>query len=278
MSKYDKWLQDVEAAAEEVMKNLGDIDYKEPVYEEALAHELRLRKIPYERQRNFELMYRGYTIGNGRVDFIINPFWATQGDENVLEIKANKSIDKSHVRQAQVYMISLNISRGAVLTFHPEIEEGGVLIEEIKMPDMKLLDISVKKPKTKSSGSLPSIMEKAIKDVHKYLGTEFVYREGTNLTNYTKAIGVELRLKGIDFSKGTYPIIYKGQHVDDIYFPFIFSDRSALDVRLYKKPEQADDEKEYYKYYAKLFGIKKLYIGLFPQKEDQKVVFLRIKQ
>jgi|GEM_PF-603223 len=276
MRKYEKWLQDVEAAAKEVIKYLGDIDYKEDVYEEALAHEMRLRKIPYERQRNFELMYRGYTIGNGRVDFIVNPFWATQGDENVLEIKANKSIDKSHVRQAQVYMISLNISRGAVLTFHPEIEGGGVLIEEIKMPDMKLLDRSVKKPKTKGSGSLPPIMEKAIKDVHKYLGTEFVYREGTNLTNYTKAIGVELRLNGIDFSNGTYPIIYKGQHVDDLYFPFVFPDRSALDVGLYKKPEQVDEEKKYYKYYAKLFGIKKMYLGLLPQKEDQEVVFLKI--
>ena len=42
MPKYDKWLQDVESAAKEVMKNLGDIGYKEDVYEEALSHELRL--------------------------------------------------------------------------------------------------------------------------------------------------------------------------------------------------------------------------------------------
>ena len=276
MPKHVKWLQDVEAAAREVMKNLGEIDYLERVYEEALAHELRVRKIPYERQRNFELMYRGYTIGNGLVDFIINPFWATQAEENVLEVKANKSIDRSHVRQAQVYMISLNISRGAVLTFHPEIEDGGVLIEKIDMPDLKPLDRSVRKPKVKAGGPLTSIMEKAIKRVHKYLGTEFVYREGTNLTNYIKAIGVELRLNGIDFSNATYPITYKGQHVDHLEFPFIFPDGSALDIVLYKKPEQVDEEKGYFKYYAKLFGIKKVYLGLLPQKEDQEVVFTRI--
>ena len=77
MAKYDKWLQDVDDAAREVIGNLGDVKYDECVYEEALCHELRIRGIPYERQRTFELMYRGYTIGNGRVDFIINPFWAT---------------------------------------------------------------------------------------------------------------------------------------------------------------------------------------------------------
>ena len=276
MAKYDKWLQDVDDAAREVIGNLGDVKYDECVYEEALCHELRIRGIPYERQRNFELMYRGYTIGNGRVDFIINPFWATQKEENVLEIKANKTIDNSHIRQAQVYMISLNIKRGAVLTFHPEIEDGGVLIEEIKMPDLKPLDRSVKKPKAKSADALPAIMEKSVKYVHKYLGTEFVYREGTNLANYVKAIGVELRLNGVDFSSAKYPVIYKGQHVDHVEFPFIFADGSALDIELYKKPEQIDEEKDYFMYYAKLFGIKKVYLGLLPQKEDQEVVFTKV--
>ena len=49
MPKYDKWLQDVIDAAEEVIKNLGDIDYNEAVYEEALCHELRIRSIPSEK-------------------------------------------------------------------------------------------------------------------------------------------------------------------------------------------------------------------------------------
>ncbi len=276
MSKYDKWLQDVESAAKEVISTLGDVQYKEDVYEEALAHEMRLRKIPYERQRNFELMYRGYTIGNGRVDFIVNPFWATKDKENVLEIKANKTIDKSHVRQAQVYMVSLNIDRGAVLTFHTEIEDGGVLIEEIKMDDMKALDRTVKKPRAKKDVQLPGVLEQAIKDVHEYLGMEFVYRETTNLDNYTEAIGIELRLNGITFSASEYPIVYKCQYVDTCSIPFVFTDGSALAIEFYKKPDEIEENKDYYKFYAKQFGIKKLYLGLLPLKEDQEVMFLKI--
>ena len=275
MAKYDKWLLDVETAAKEVMENLGEIDYLERVYEEALAHELRIRKIPYERQRNFELMYKGYTIGNGRVDFIINPFWATRGNENVLEIKANKTIDKSHIRQALVYMISLNIGRGAVLTFHPEIENG-VLIEALKLPDVKPPDRTVKQPKSKKTGQLRGILEKAVKNVHQYLGTEFVYREGTNLDNYVKAVGVELRLNGVDYSNGTYPVIYKCHQIADVCFPFIFSNGSAMVMELYKKPDEVDETKEYYKHYAKKFGIRELFLALLPLKETESIVFLKV--
>jgi GxxExxY protein len=71
------------------------------VYEEALCHELRIRGIPYERQRNLDLIYKGYSVGTRRADFIINPFWATKkSDEHVMEIKAVKTINKDHMRQA----------------------------------------------------------------------------------------------------------------------------------------------------------------------------------
>jgi hypothetical protein len=45
---------------------------------------------------------------------------------------------------------------------------------------------------------------------------------------------------------------------------------------LYRKPEQIEENKEYYKYYAKKFGIKKIYLGLIPEKEDEKVVFTEV--
>ena len=88
------WLKEVNKAAEEVLSTIG-VGYLEKVYEEALAHELRLRKIPYERQRNFEILYKGYRVGEGRTDLIINPLWSGNGGkELVLELKANKKIDK----------------------------------------------------------------------------------------------------------------------------------------------------------------------------------------
>ncbi|MEO0130631.1 MAG: GxxExxY protein, partial [candidate division WOR-3 bacterium] len=68
------YLKEVKEAAGEVLRELGK-GYEEKVYEEALAHELRIRKIPYERQRNFEIIYKGYKVGEGRVDLILNPLW-----------------------------------------------------------------------------------------------------------------------------------------------------------------------------------------------------------
>jgi len=275
MAKYDKWLQDVVDAAEEVMKNLGDIDYNEVVYEEALCHELRIRSIPYERQRYFELMYKGYTVGSGRVDFIINPFWATKNkaEEHVMEIKAVKDIAKSHMRQAQVYMLSLDINSGAVMSFH---YEEGILVEPLTMPDIKPLSRSVSKPKSKSWKSIEKLLEFIVNEVYNYFGSEFIYRETTGLATYTNALGVELRLNGIDYSSTTYPILYKCQEVEDFTIPFMFSDNSAMVLELYKKPEEIDEDKGYYKRYARKFGIKKLYLGLLPQKEDEKVVLTEV--
>lgn len=273
MAKYEKWLQDVVDAAHEVLINLGNIHYDEAVYEEALCHELRIRSIPYERQRNFEIMYKGYTVGSGRVDFIINPFWATKRhDEHVMEIKAVKKITKSHIRQALVYMISLDMKTGAVMSLH---NEAGVLVESLIIPKVKLPELKVSKPKSRRVKTM-AIMRKAVHEVYKYFGSEFMYRETTGLETYKEAVGVELRLNGVNYNSGVYPILYKYQEVDEFTIPFVFADNSAMALELYRKPEEIDENKDYYKYYAIRFGIKKIYLGLIPEKEDEKLVFLEV--
>ena len=81
------WLNQLKSAADEVFSVLGS-GYRESVYEEALAHELRLRGIAYERQRNFEILYKGYKVSEGRVDLILNPLWAgTSKAEAVVELE-----------------------------------------------------------------------------------------------------------------------------------------------------------------------------------------------
>lgn len=277
MSNKPKWLLEVVDAAEEVLKNLGDIQYIEGVYEEALCHELRLRGIPYERQRKFELMYKGYTVGTAICDFILNPHWAAKkGNEHVLELKAVKKINKSHVRQAQVYMMSLNIKSGAVLSFYNEV---GIIVEPLEMPDVKPVDLKVKKPAKKKTTKMAeqkliNLIKKAVKEVHTYFGTEFIYREKTNRETYRKAIGVELRLKGIETSNATYPILYKCQQVHTFEIPFIFADNSAMAFEFYKKPEDVEENKEYYDYYAKQFNISRLYLALIPQTDGLELGFV----
>ena len=133
-------LETVTDAAREVLNVLGE-GYDEGVYEEALAHEMRLRQIAYERQRNFEILYKGYRVGEGRIDFIINPLWAGKGGkELVLELKAVKVIAEGHKRQAQVYMLSLNIDEGAVMNFASEVQ-----VVEVAKPS-KARDLAVATP------------------------------------------------------------------------------------------------------------------------------------
>jgi GxxExxY protein len=258
------WLKEVKKSAKEVLNNLG-VGYLEGVYEEALAHELRIRKIPYERQRNFEILYKGYKVGEGRADLIINPLWCGKGGkETVLELKAVKKIIESHKRQAQVYMISLNIDQGAVLSFGEEI-----LLETVEKPK-KTFATSVVKPKSMATVNLSKNLEECAEEVYEYFGKEFIYREGTEKL-FPLAIGVGLRLRGIEFAQGSYDILYKCHKVSSYDFDFVFGKGEAAIVDFYKKEEDVKDLKNEFENYAKLFNLKKGYLIAIPSTEDGKV-------
>ena len=64
----------------EVHRHLGP-GFPESVYEEALAVEFSLRRIPFVRQPAVEVTYKGVDVGQGRPDFIV-------GDRLIVEIKA----------------------------------------------------------------------------------------------------------------------------------------------------------------------------------------------
>jgi GxxExxY protein len=66
----DRLAHDVIGAAIEVHRNLGP-GFLESVYEEALCIELSLRGIPFERQVNHGIDYKGHRVGDGRLDLVI---------------------------------------------------------------------------------------------------------------------------------------------------------------------------------------------------------------
>ncbi|MCX7785561.1 MAG: GxxExxY protein [candidate division WOR-3 bacterium] len=257
------WLKEVEKSAKTVLEIL-DGGYPEKVYEEALAHELRIREIPYERQRNFEMLYKGYKVGEGRADLIVNPSWCGKGGkELVLELKADKKIVESHRRQAQVYMVSLNIDKGAVLSFGDK-----VLLEEVTKPNREFARLPIKPSKSKKN--LAVILKDAAEKVYDYFGVEFIYSEsGKNI--FPNAIGIELRLNGITFSYGTYEVLYKHHPVYEYDFQFIFEDNSVANVYSYRKDEDIQEELEELKFYTKYFNLGKGYLICIPSKEGDKV-------
>jgi GxxExxY protein len=64
--------KEIIGAAIEVHRQLGP-GLLESAYEEALCHELELRNIPYERQKNQALNYKGKTLKTDyRIDLIVD--------------------------------------------------------------------------------------------------------------------------------------------------------------------------------------------------------------
>ena len=105
----------VKDASNQIYKELG-AGYNETVYEEALAVEFRLRKIPYEVERNTEIFYKGAKVGIHRLDFILD-------GQLVVELKAWASITSSHVGQTTAYLKTLKLHHALLINFpYPDKE------------------------------------------------------------------------------------------------------------------------------------------------------------
>lgn len=99
----------VVGAAIEVHKVLGP-GFPEGVYEQALAHELSLRQIPFKRQTPILLKYKDITDGNFRTDFIVD-------DKIILEIKAITGLTGAHESQVHHYLRATGLSLAILLNF-----------------------------------------------------------------------------------------------------------------------------------------------------------------
>lgn len=96
-------------AAIEVHKTLGP-GFIEAVYEEALAIELRERKIPFERQLPISVLYHGYVVGLHRLDFLVD-------DQVVVELKAVKDLTENHFAIVRSYLRATDRMHGLMLNF-----------------------------------------------------------------------------------------------------------------------------------------------------------------
>jgi hypothetical protein len=150
------------------------------------------------------------------------------------------------------------------MSFSPDNE---ILVEEVPKPtSAPVLDVI--QPKRKREIDLEQVLNKASKEVFAYFGREFIYQQYNNL--FPAAIGVEIRLQGIDYSAGTYDILYKSHKVSDYSFDFVFMDAVA-NVITFRKEEGFAEEKDEFKSYVKLFGLKQGYLIGIPEKEEGKV-------
>lgn len=114
------------------------------------------------------------------------------------------------------------------------------------------------------------------KEVKDYFGTEFQYYNKEGKEIYVNAVGVELRLKGMNFYSITYPILYKGQKIAQPSYDYIFENGSTASIFGYNSLEDIDKEVEKLKIYNKLFDTKKGCILALPGKEEMNVKVRKI--
>ena len=105
-------------AALEVHKLLGP-GFAESVYEEALAVELSRRGIAFERQFPLAIKYKGFCVGEGRVDLLVD------GDL-IVELKSVEQLAAVHVAQVISYLKAFDRPLGLLITFNVKLLRNGV--------------------------------------------------------------------------------------------------------------------------------------------------------
>ncbi|MCC7300381.1 MAG: GxxExxY protein [Verrucomicrobia bacterium] len=117
-AKVDQLAKDVVDACVEVHRILGP-GYLESLYEEALAAELSFRNIPFERQKAVNVDYKGKSIGQGRMDFLV-------ADCLVVELKTVEAFAPIHTAQVISYLKATGLSIGLLLNFNTALMKQGI--------------------------------------------------------------------------------------------------------------------------------------------------------
>ena len=106
-------------AAIEVHKYWGP-GLVESIYEKSLAIELEKQGIPFKRQMELELSYKGVSLGEDfRLDLIV-------GDKVVVELKVVKELAPIHEAQLLTYMKLTNCKVGLLLNFNVPVLKQGI--------------------------------------------------------------------------------------------------------------------------------------------------------
>ena len=100
----------ITGAAMQVYNVMGP-GFLEAVYQEALAEEFKMRGIPFEREKELKIYYKGIQLKQTyRADFVC------YGDI-ILELKAVADLDDSHRSQVYNYLKATGFQLGIIYNF-----------------------------------------------------------------------------------------------------------------------------------------------------------------
>jgi GxxExxY protein len=107
---YKDEVYEIVSCAMEVHRALGK-GFLEVVYKDALVREFKLRNIEFNREKKFQIIYKGEVLSHHyNADFIVY-------DKIVLEIKAQSDISDSHYKQVINYLAVTGLKLGVLINF-----------------------------------------------------------------------------------------------------------------------------------------------------------------
>ena len=101
--------QKIIGCAYTVSNSLGS-GFLEKVYENALAIELRKNKLSYQQQSPVKVRYDGIIVGEYVSDLVFE-------SKVLIELKACKAIDDTHVAQCLNYLKATSLQLGLIINF-----------------------------------------------------------------------------------------------------------------------------------------------------------------
>ena len=116
--EMDQLTHSVIAAAIEVHRQLGP-GLDESLYEAAMVIEFRLRNIEFARQVIVNVDYKGESIGERRLDFVIEK-------KLLVELKAVEQLAPVHKAQVLTYLKITGLTLGLLINFNVEVLRDGV--------------------------------------------------------------------------------------------------------------------------------------------------------
>ena len=107
--KYSELTSKIIGCAMTVHKALGN-GFQEVIYQRALAIELELAGIRFQREFEMPIYYKENRIGTRRVDFIVEEIIS-------VELKATTKLDDNHFAQGINYLEAYNLEIGLLINF-----------------------------------------------------------------------------------------------------------------------------------------------------------------
>jgi GxxExxY protein len=107
--KYSALTSQIIKCAMAVHSGLGN-GFQEVIYQRALAIEMNLANISFDRELEMPIYYRDEHIGTRRVDFLVE-------DKISVELKAIIQLEDVHLAQAINYLEAYNLEIGLLINF-----------------------------------------------------------------------------------------------------------------------------------------------------------------